>query len=312
MSRPQPSDEDSLEPTSPVRIGAGSFATIYAVPGRSIVLKVAHSQDHAAQVKAEYENLHSIYTRCNSDSLFAIPRALAFYDPQVQELLFYPPSPGRGRSRQPRKPFSPSFFSKVPPRPCYVMDRVAPLQPDVAEFIHSSMYPSAASDAPDPLICRLYFGEQLRPSASVNPNNFPIDVARYQLLAQQLPNDIPSIEDVAAGMGEMLSRIHWNAGYDARDVEFVMAGAPDSAITRFYILGFNQVHSFTKVNEDVTSLVDVFFSSDPYYPRPIPGDSLYEAFKRAYVRSCNPDHIPDAKLFLQAIEQRQAARAVVV
>ncbi|KAI0329470.1 hypothetical protein GY45DRAFT_1324905 [Cubamyces sp. BRFM 1775] len=304
------SESDSLEATVPVRIGAGSFATIYALPGRAVVFKVAHLQDHLAQIKHEYETLHNIYTLCNSDSIFAIPRALAFFDPSTQELLFHPPSPHQGRLRQARSPFNTTFFADLPPRACYVMDRVAPLPRSIAQLIRSSMYPPKASELRTPLLGRLYFGKELRPSAFVNTNNFPIDVARYRLLQDQFTDELSPIEEVAEGMGEMLSMIHWNAGYDARDVEFVLAGDIYSGAARLYIIDFNQTQSFNKSHDDVTSLVEAFFSNDPYYPRPIPGDQLYERFKQAYVRSCNLDHLSSANLFLRAIEDHQATTAM--
>ncbi|KAI0653716.1 hypothetical protein C8Q70DRAFT_927108 [Cubamyces menziesii] len=281
------SETHSLEATVPVRIGAGSFATIYALPGRAIVSKVVHLQDHLAQIKHEYETLHNIHgTLCNTDSIFAIPRALAFFDPSAQELLYHPPSPHRGPLRQARSPFNTAFFADLPPRACY------------------------ASELPTPLLGRLYFGKELRPSAFVNTSNFPIDVARYRLLQDQSADELSPIEEVAEGMGEMLSRIHWNAGYDARDVEFVLAGDIYSAAARLYIIDFNQMQSFNKSHNDVTPLVEAFFSNDPYYPRPIPGDQLYQRFKQAYIRSCTLDHLPGANFFLREIENYQATKTV--
>jgi hypothetical protein len=50
----------------------------------------------------------------------------------------------------------------------------------------------------------------------------------------------PDIQDILFGMGEMLGRLHWRAGYDARDVEFVMGGASFSGVALF-VIDFNQV-----------------------------------------------------------------------
>ena len=86
-------DQGSLEPTTPTRIGSGSFATVYASPGRAIVFKVAHLQEHAAQIEDEFHSLQSVYVLCNPGSIFAAPGALACYDPQTQNLLFSPASP---------------------------------------------------------------------------------------------------------------------------------------------------------------------------------------------------------------------------
>ena len=254
--------ETSEEPTVPARIGAGSFATVFNSPGRAIATKVAHQVDHAAQVEWEFTSLQAVLAETKNDPnmLFMLPRPLAFYDPQSQRLLFpqsanFPPGRGTlGTRSVPRgaPPFTPDFFSNLPQRPCYVMDRAAPLPPHVARRIREHFYPPRATDTsgggvqvsvPAPVICRLYFGKELlRPSAFVNPVNFPLDAARYDLLRDRYENiDIPPKDEVAEGMGEMLAAIHWKAGFDARDIEFVMSGAPDSCGLRFYVIDFNQV-----------------------------------------------------------------------
>ncbi|PIL32973.1 hypothetical protein GSI_05091 [Ganoderma sinense ZZ0214-1] len=310
--------ENSQEPTIPTRIGAGSFAAVFASPGRTIAIKVAHAPDHTAQVEWEFTSLQAVLaaTQNDNDALFIVPRPLAFYDPQSQRLVFPPPprpsspigheataSRRRHTPRQP--PFTPDFFSNLPPRPCYVMDRASPLPPHIANRIRMHFYPeSAVGSVPPPLICRLYLGKELRPSAFVNPVNFPLDAARYDLL-RDWDEDVPSKDEVAEGMGEMLALIHWQAGYDARDVEFVMSGAPKSTGLRFYVIDFNQMRAFDRDEGDVSELVDAFFVNDPYYPRPIPGDALYDSFKRGYVRACPEDRRTRADLFLQAIEARE-------
>jgi hypothetical protein len=73
-----------------------------------------------------------------------------------------------------------------------------------------------------PTLCRLYFGKEFgifgsRPNRFFNSANFPLDVSRYrELLKVTLADDCvyPSVEDITFGMGEMLGRLHWRAGYD--------------------------------------------------------------------------------------------------
>lgn len=238
---------DSLERTNPSRIGAGSFATVFAAPGHPVVFKVVHAQEHTAQILAEYEVLHCVHGLCNADSIFALPRALAFYDPETDDLRYHPPEPKAGRPRRPRQALNRAMFDGWPARACYVMDRVGPLPRHLGKLIRSSMYPEkmVLSETPIPLLCRLYFGE-LGPSPFVNTNNFPINVASYRLLLDNLAEDLLPIEVVAQGMGEMLSRIHWTAGYDARDIEFVMGG--DAFGVRYYVVDFDQAFlSFSPV-----------------------------------------------------------------
>ncbi|KAH0585317.1 hypothetical protein H2248_008558 [Termitomyces sp. 'cryptogamus'] len=193
--------------------------------------------------------------------------------------------------------------------PCYVMDRVAPLPRQIGSVICSSFYSQKALDqgVEAPLMCRLYFGKKEvrsspRPSLFINPINFPLDVARYDLLCNECPNELDLKEEVAEGMGEMLARMHWIAGYDARDVEFVMAGSPYTA----------EMRAFDKNNGNVSELVNAFFSNDPYYPRPVLTDSLYTNFKQMYMRSCPEEYRTRGALFLQTIEARYAKQSATV
>jgi hypothetical protein len=72
----------------------------------------------------------------------------------------------------------------------------------------------------------------------------PLDVQRYEwfraTLKEKFKMVLPSAEYVAECMGAMLGKIHWECGYDARDVEFVIGGAGYNGVL-FYVLDFNQV-----------------------------------------------------------------------
>lgn len=69
--------------------------------------------------------------------------------------------------------------------------------------------------------------------------------------------------------------------------------------------------SWSKTQEDVNQLVDSFFVNDPYYPRPRPQDSLYQAFCTGYMRAHVNNSDEACKLgeaFLRSIEAEQAKR----
>lgn len=53
-------------------------------------------------------------------------------------------------------------------------------------------------------------------------------------------DDYPTVDDIAHGMGEMLGRLHWHAGYDDHDIEFIMGGASSGGIA-MNVIDFNQV-----------------------------------------------------------------------
>jgi hypothetical protein len=105
----------------------------------------------------------------------------------------------------------------------------------------------------------LYFGKTLgegKDSRFVNTNNFPLDVRRYEWLRATLKEKsnmvLPSAEELALEMGEMLGKIHWLGGYDARDVEFVMGGDGLNGVL-FYVLDFNQVFYRALVLQNVAN-----------------------------------------------------------
>jgi len=67
--------KDAIDEPSLVKIGAGSFATVYVVHGGPIAYKqVAHVFDAQTQIlRHEYDILQEVYLKCSTDSFFAIP-----------------------------------------------------------------------------------------------------------------------------------------------------------------------------------------------------------------------------------------------
>lgn len=237
------------EPIAPVRIGAGSFATAYVLRGGPLAFKVVHFPENGETLRKEFIALQEVYSLCNPDSLFWIPRPLAYYDAR-NNILIQTPSPFTApRSRRVGMTRPPLVTAKLfrplrNPNPVYVMDRVFALPHEVGEPICSRYFPSTITAGPS--LCRLYFGKTFdcngeRPFRFVNTNNFPLDIQRFGFLRHSLEDlDLPSAEEIALEMGDMLARIYWRAGYDARDVEFVMGGDGYSGVT-FYVIDYNQV-----------------------------------------------------------------------
>ncbi|KAI6029082.1 hypothetical protein BKA83DRAFT_4214215 [Pisolithus microcarpus] len=276
-----------------ITIGRGSFASISVLTGRPIAFKhvIIPAKEKIQELLREFETLCFIYETCNKDSFFAIPRPFAFYDPANRA----------------------SF--RALETAAYAMDHVQPLPLQFARLVRSLFYPKHMDKARDPSLCRIYFGKVIsevgrggRPNLFLNSANFPLDVARYRkILENDRAGEYPSVEEIVYGMGEMLGRLHWLAGNDGRDIEFVLGGIAFSGVS-FYVIDFNQVRSWEKTPKDVPMLVEAFFINDPYYPRPIPGNPLYAEFKRGYL-SVFPTAFPLANAFLHAIEVEQAKRA---
>lgn len=232
-----------------VSIGRGSFATVFILSGRPVAFKQVISLGRTPDLKVEFETLCRLYNFYNTDSFFAIPRPLAYFDSGIPgSFVSSASSPiSKSQSRGVRPLVTHDDFSALQlDRAAYAMDQVFPLPLSIALIIRKLFYPPGQDTATLPSLCRLYFGKVIDTSSRArliqffNSANFPLDVARYRRLFQANADDYPMVDDIAHGMGEMLSRLHWIAGYDGRDVEFIMGGASFSGIA-MNIIDFNQV-----------------------------------------------------------------------
>ncbi|KZT19826.1 hypothetical protein NEOLEDRAFT_1077142 [Neolentinus lepideus HHB14362 ss-1] len=264
-------DNIHLQPADPVRIGSGSFGNIYLIgDGSAVAYKEVQRPSDAAVLHDEFATLEKIYSCCDMDSFFVIPRALAFSDPSTSRFHEAPPGPTR------RRPLRPAAAYLPPPTPV------------------------------GPALCRLYFGKRYA-ARFASAANFPVDAQRYERLRASFAW-LPSQEEVAAGMGEMVGRLHWAAGVDARGVEFVMGGDGGSGAA-FFVIDYDQVPpAQVRRWADVGDLVRAFFANDPYFPRPRQGDPLYLAFKRAYLEQYGQSTMHVGEAFIEAIQAEQATR----
>jgi len=248
-----------------------------------------------------------------------IPRPLAFYDP-IDPNSFVSTTPTNGvHPRSHRSLVAKGDFRLLDlDTAAYAMDQVLPIPLTTAKIVRTLFYPPDMPDASDPTLCRLYFGKVIqavgpggRPNRFFNSANFPLDVARYckiLAVAQQEDCEYPAVEEIAYGMGEALGRLHWCAGYDGRDVEFIMGGASFSGVV-MNVIDFNQMRTWNRAKDEIPHLVDAFFINDPYYPRAHPTDPLYREFKDGY-QSAYPEFMVElGQAFLCAIEEEQARRS---
>lgn len=84
----------------------------------------------------------------------------------------------------------------------------------------------------------------------------PLAVGRLNLLSHD--NEDPSAEEVALEMGDMLARIHWRAGFDVRDVEFIIDFNQVEFPSLFYRLNYSLDEKMGGVIEGIPILVDAF------------------------------------------------------
>ncbi|KAJ3505602.1 hypothetical protein NLJ89_g7331 [Agrocybe chaxingu] len=299
---------------TPVCIGRGSFAEIYLVSAKLWVFKVVQNPQDADALVREYGACQMLFDRCNNDSFFAVPRALALNVPRgaSKDPAFRMPPPWTPRlqssRRAPRQIVIEEEFGHFD-RAAYALDRVHDLPTAAKTYLRQSYFPQGVNIGPS--LCRLYFGKEIslpsKPLRFVNSQNFPLDARRYQALYELFPQDLDPLEKVAEGMGEMLGRIHFCASYDGRDIEFVLGGNGYSSFS-FWVIDFNQMRKWTKEESDIEKLTSSFFSNDPYYPRPRPSDPLYIAFKTGYRLAVSVHLSPLADVFFTEIEAEQLRR----
>ena len=113
------------------------------------------------------------------------------------------------------------------------------------------------------------------------------------------------VEAYAKTMAHALATMHWKAGIDANDVEFVLAtprtesevhGGKAGRMSKtsacvfnsdalgkhaMWLLDFDCCRSMSMDVEGVMQTVHAIFRNDPYYPRP--GQALWDIFKREYL-----------------------------
>jgi hypothetical protein len=180
----------------------------------------------------------------------------------------------------------------------YTMERVSPVPPLLAKRIRTSCFPEAFKSDVTPFIGRIYFGQRRNaPGHDFTPLNFPLTPAC--LTALGLP-----CERLAAGIGAALARIHFVAGFDGRDVEFVLGSASLHANMdpAFFVIDFNQMRRVPPGGGDavVHLLAEAVWSNDPYVPR---SDSpFWPAFRAAYAaEAVQADALATAQAVLAAL-----------
>ncbi|GAQ78122.1 hypothetical protein KFL_000080260 [Klebsormidium nitens] len=142
-------------------------------------------------------------------------------------------------------------------------------------FPSYSFFPAGFKDNKQSFVARIYLGKDCtEPKRFFNPLNFPLDANRLSQLEVGVP-----IAEIARDMGRLLSRIHFKAGFDGRDIEFVLGGHQSNPLRKigFYCFDFNQLRTWKSAQD----LVDSFLANDPYYPRP--GHEYWDDFRTGYL-----------------------------
>ena len=217
-----------------------------------MAFKVTHTEK-AAILWKEFSMMRTLYatstnTGSDSPSLFLILRPYGFYDPHKDGAHFESVLASQKSTKRALGPpliveDAEQLSAMLPVQgPICAMDLIMPLPLPITSKIRQ-FYPKGFDTLPGPSLCRLWFGKVIETrSSKISTNGFPLDVERCAVVAGK-DDASPTADEVAFGMGVMLGRIHWRAGYDGCDIEFVMGGL-DVGSLGFYCIDFNQVGLF--------------------------------------------------------------------
>ncbi|KAK3946331.1 hypothetical protein QBC46DRAFT_4114 [Diplogelasinospora grovesii] len=194
-------------------------------------------------------------------------------------------------------------------RPLHIAERIPPVpEPTRHALIHCFFEPDARDDAAeDPAnaacLVRPYFGSR-RPEGWA-----PTTLWNFPLWADAMEQIGLDADVLVCEMALGLAVLHWRAGLEASDVEFVLGTSAikpalptsvDSPVaniyavdlrkraTHLYLLDFDKARDF-RVDEPEQDLLPRLVAgvegNDPYYPRPEINRQLWAAFANAYLEA---------------------------
>ncbi|KAI1415704.1 zinc finger protein-domain-containing protein [Hypoxylon sp. FL1857] len=206
------------------------------------------------------------------------------------------------------------------PTDILVSERIPPL-PQVTRTLLTDKYCAptnvmAALDdrANEDCLVRPYLG-----SSEGRSGGMFFSLRNFELHLNQMLELRLDVEDMASRMAKTLAVMHWAAGTDARDVEFVLGSSREESLlsegrrpyTRaislreqnfscrkadLWLLDFNQVRPITMVKAGVAQAVQAMGVNDPYFPKPLQESS---AARKVWVRFAK-SYLDASKIILKA------------
>ncbi|KAH9872975.1 hypothetical protein J1614_005370 [Plenodomus biglobosus] len=274
-----------------IQIGKGQCGTVYALRGTTSVVKLANSADKVTELYEDFamhvkvwkafpvESGLSDNIRIPHPETWVQPTTTEFWD---QKKALFPPTT-----------VVPSFG--------LLSKRIFPVPYPVKEALVDALCPKAIKEEKNHFLSqtenkdcliRLYLGRRHDTRNSeprnVGLRNFPLHVDEMERLGL-------NTTFYAKVMAQSLAIMHWRAGVDANDVEFVLGGSPQivklptfeqiksrdpTTINEYcaydftrrsismWLLDFDQCKTFTNDEDGMKRLVRGFWFNDPYYPRP--------------------------------------------
>ncbi|KAI8286180.1 hypothetical protein K4K56_008950 [Colletotrichum sp. SAR 10_98] len=284
--------DDAPNTDAAPEIGEGCCATTYALPPSSIA-KVAkpNKQNELWNDFGAHLSVYEAISAINTATMVPKP---AYYL-HAQDITTW--RPVQAKKIPSREPNDVLCAERIPPLPRVIrrslVDVFCPKE-QTAEVLENKKN--------DACLVRLYLGRR-RPSSlhtqgTFSLRNFELTLDKMELL------DLDAMQSVAP-IAEALAVVHWQAGSDGRDIEFVLGGPPERRISAegfrvldgnvhtqrvtmwrkagtvdrvaglqqrsvcVWLLDFNQCSRIKADAQGVQMAADAYWDNDPYYPRPI-------------------------------------------
>lgn len=276
-------------------IGAGTCGKVFEQVGTNSVLKLANTENDSG-LWNDYK-MHARVVKALSDEP-------SLHDLHIPEIYYYA-SLCDEKWWDKHKVNLPEHY-RIEPRSVLCTERIPPVPKRMRDYLINEFCPenikdtARAAPANKDCLARVYLGKReekrTKPLTVFSLRNFNLNLDRIERVG------VEGIEDIANLIGRALAIMHWKAGIDADDVEFVFGSPPTYRITpslrpseiaslpsipqstwrkdlrspanskrrvmQLWLLDFNRCKNLRRNEAGVKQAVRSFFRNDPYFPRP--------------------------------------------
>lgn len=320
-------------------VGKGQTGTVYALTDTTMVIKLPNSPEQSDDLFNDFKNHKKVFEafrespwaiRANIHvpalKMWVSPKSNHFWNSSATQFAQDLEVPGYGLVSEYISPLQETVRAAL-------VDIFAPKEIQARK--HDFLRIPKNKDC----LIRLYLGRRNDDSPPITADkfhlrNFPLHVNEMERL--QLDTSL-----YTKLMAQALATLHWRAGLDANDVEFVFGSSPqvhepptlqdlagldkDTAAdmhfsdfhnrtVSIWLLDFNMCKPFTKDSNGLKKLVDGFYWNDPYYPRPAStvakDKELWGLFAKHYLYVSAEFVSHDMpRAFINAVEERGKNRS---
>ncbi|KFA81715.1 hypothetical protein S40288_11751 [Stachybotrys chartarum IBT 40288] len=303
---------DDVEHRRFEEIGQGQCGTVYSLTGTTMVAKIPNSAAKIDQLFADYR-MHFEVRQAMKEVSTAIQIRI-----NVPELHMYV-SPKSDNFWTDCGPLFP--MDAVVEKFALLSERVFPVPLPVREALVDTLCPKVIRKRkqdflarPENKSCliRIYLGRRQITKPETNVQN--LKLRNFPLHVNEMEDMSLDTSHFACVMAQTLAILHWKAGIDGNDIEFILGSSPmqmrgpsygeivgkdmwavaelyhfdfGHRSTSIWVIDFNQCARFEENDAGLKQIVDAFFWNDPYYPRPnLENDKdmeLWAVFRKQYL-----------------------------